>query len=117
MDKVISLFTQLFDALEDIDSPLRICELILLAVMSHRIRQPKSAGSEDGSAAVASDPDVSVLPAEAPQASAKEKKSRRKELENQLMLDLDLLFSDKNYNDMTESEQARCAALLNILRG
>lgn len=115
MEKIIALLHELFNALEPVESPLLIAELILTAVMTHRLRQTKTE-SNSVNVTPAQDPAPAAVSDQTPTTTIKDKKIATKQLKNQLMLDVDLLFSDKADEDLTEEENQRCARLLNYIQ-
>lgn len=116
MEKIITLLHELFNALEPVESPLLIAELILTAVMTHRLRQTNFENLTATKTAPAQDPAPTVVADQTPTTTIKDKKIATKQLKNQLMLDVDLLFSDKADEDFTEEENQRCARLLNYIQ-
>ena len=114
MEKVTALIYELFDALEGIESPLLVLEIILTAIMTRAIKKNNSASNT--TPAAPSTDNITPAPApEVPTTTVKDKKQAAKQLKNQLILDVDLLFSDKADEEMTEEENERCARVLRYI--
>ena len=114
MEKVTALIYELFDALEGIESPLLVLEIILTAIMTRAIKK-NNAASNTTPAAPSTDNTAPAPASEAPIATDKDKYQAAKKVRKELMLDVDLLFSDKDDKDMTEDELNRCARLLRYI--
>lgn len=114
MEKVTMLIYELFDALEGIESPLLVLEIILTAIMTRAIKK-NNAASNTTSAATSTDHAAPVPTPEVQTSTVKDKKQAAKRLKEQLNLDVDLLFSDKADEDMTEEENERCARVLRYI--
>lgn len=114
MEKVTTLIYELFDALEGIESPLLVLEIILTAIMTRSIKKANAASSTT-SAAPSTDNTAPAPAPEVPTTTVKDKNQAAKQLKNQLMFDVDLLFSDKADDEMTEEENERCARVLRYI--
>lgn len=119
MEKVTSLVYELFDALEGIESPLLVLEIILTAVMTRAIKKNTNASNTCNVTPAANNAAPAVAPTETPTAAptttVKDKNLARKQLINQLMFDVDLLFSDKPDDELSEEETARVSRLLSYI--
>ena len=111
MEKVTTLIYELFDALEGIESPLLVLEIILTVIMTRAIKNNN--GVSNTSLPTSSTNNTAPAPApEVPTTTVQDKKQAAKQLKNQLMLDVDLLFSDKADEELTEEENQRVARVL-----
>lgn len=118
MDKIVALLDELFTALDGVESPLLIAELVLSAVMMHRLRSfPKSAANESATsdAAVASSDPVVSVPEVAPAPTVSEEQ-KKEELKKALFNDIDLIFSDKPADSLTADQCNRLSVLLEYMR-
>lgn len=118
MDKIIALFDELFTALDGVESPLLIAELVLSAVMMHRLRSfPKSAADQSATSDIEtapSDPVVSVP--EVPETPTVSQMPKKEQLKNALIADIDLVFSDQPAESLTSDQCNRLSVLLEYMR-
>ena len=106
-NKIIQSILDVLSQLETLESPLLIAEIVLTALMAHSLKKVNVASntpSVDSTSAVESSSDT--LP------SKKEVKSAKKQVKEQLLADIELFFSEKSDEEMTDDERARCAAVL-----
>lgn len=120
MDKIVVLFEELFAALDGVDSPLLIAELVLTAVLAHRVKVQNAKLASNTNAAevtpkVVSDPKPVTTPSTSQQVVAVKKDVIKAQMKKRLLEDLDLCFSTKSTDEMSDAELARVQNLLTYM--
>lgn len=101
--EVMQTVDQIVAILDKFERPIEIALVIVLFMLNRNVKRtsnfsPSTGPADDTSAIKVAKQDI--------KAQERSKQSRKNQLEKEMKAALDVYFSDKSYEDMTEDEQA-----------